>query len=79
MNGSLKIRQLIFSEQGLMLIIQRKANREFFHCHVAELFCNDELLAEFNFTDIRLISYFAAIEEHESDRNLLKVLRKERL
>lgn len=72
MRISLKIQQLIFGENGLMFVVQRRSSDEYFYCSVAELFSNDNLLNEFSRADVRLISYFAAIEEQESDRAFLK-------
>jgi hypothetical protein len=78
MAKGLKIRQLIFGEQGLTFIVQRMEDEEYFHCAVMDLFSNDQLLAEFNLSDIRLISYFAAATEFELDQNFLKKLKADR-
>lgn len=72
MRGSLKIRQLVFGEKGISLIVQRHEDDAYFHCPIAELFNNDWLLADFDAADIRLIGYFTALEEDISDRNFLR-------
>lgn len=74
MRNALKIRQLIFGEQGLTLVILCKEDNQYFHCPVLDVFSNDLLLNEFSPADIRLISYFAAQEELESDRYFLQTL-----
>lgn len=76
MNSSLKIRRLLFNENGIMFVIERQGDSEYFHCLVAELYRHDQMLAEFNAGDIRLICYFAIAEEFERDRNFLKKLPK---
>lgn len=76
MDNGLKIQQLIFGEKGLTFVIKRIDDDKCFHFPVSELFCNDNLLAEFNLADIRLISYFAAMEEYQTDTNFLKKIKK---
>lgn len=78
MDNGLKIQQLIFGEQGLTFVIKRKEDDQCIQFPVSELFCNDYLLAEFNLADIRLISYFAAMEEYQADRIFLKKIKKRR-
>ncbi len=78
MDNGLKIQQLIFGEKGLTFVIKRKKDDRCIHFPVSELFCNDHLLAEFNLADIRLISYFAAMEEYQTDTIFLKKIKKRR-
>ncbi len=78
MDNGLKIQQLIFGEKGLTFVIKRIDDDKCFHFRVSELFCNDHLLAEFNLADIRLISYFAAMEEYQTDTIFLKKIKKRR-
>ncbi len=74
MHFSLKVQQLIFDERGLIFLVQRLDNKECSYHPVAELFSDDKLLAEFSQNDVRLISYFAAVEEHDLDRAFLNKL-----
>ena len=62
-----KIHRLIFDEQGIIFVINRIGTREYFYSPVSQLFINEKLLTEFSNTDIRLISYFAAVEDHQAD------------
>lgn len=66
-----KIHRLIFDDQGVIFVINRIGTREYFYCPVSRLFNNEKLLTEFSNTDIRLISYFAAAEEHKADCHFL--------
>lgn len=77
MNVGLKIRQLIFGEQ-LILVVQRTEDSEYFCCSAFELFRNDELLVEFSLSDVRLISYFAAVEEYKVDQKFLQKFAQNR-
>jgi hypothetical protein len=73
---NLKVRQLIFDERGLLFIV-RCLERDESYCYtVSELFTNDELLAEFCAIDIRLISYFAAMEDYRADQKFLNKSKK---
>lgn len=72
MDSSLKIRSLIFDEQGISLLVQRAEDGEYFHYLVSQLFNSIEQRDEFNPADSRLIGYFAAVEEYQSDQNFLQ-------
>jgi hypothetical protein len=76
MQVNLKVRQLIFAEQGLCLKVQHMHDGSYTYYSIADLFFNDDLLAEFNYADIRLICYFAAVNEYELDSSFLKKIRR---
>jgi hypothetical protein len=67
-----KIHKLIFDEQGVIFVVNRIGTQEYFYCPVSQLFRNDKLLAELSSTDVRLISCFAAAEDHQADRDFLQ-------
>ncbi len=76
MQVSLKIRQLIFAERGLCLMVQNLNDGEYSYHGPTDLFSNDDLLSAFNFSDIRLICYFAVVSEYDLDQLFLKKVRR---
>jgi hypothetical protein len=71
MSPNFRVRRVIFGEQKLIFVIERIDNGEFFECPVAELFRDDELLSELSYSDVRMIGYFAAIDESQLDQEFL--------
>ncbi len=76
MQVNLKVRQLIFAEQGLGLLVECIHDGKFNYYNIAEVFYNDNLLAEFDFSDIRLICYYTAVNEYNLDHAFLKKIRR---
>ncbi|MBS0352095.1 MAG: hypothetical protein JSR33_13125 [Proteobacteria bacterium] len=73
---NLRVKQLIFDERELLFIVRCLENDESYCYTVTELFTNDDLLSEFCAIDVRLISYFAAIEEYKTDQKFLDKSKK---
>lgn len=76
MQVSLKVSQLIFAERGMCLMVQHVQDGRYAYYGITEVFSNDALLSGFNFSDIRLICYFAFLQEFELDRMFLKKARR---
>lgn len=78
MSKSLRIKQLIFKDHEVKFVVQRAEENDLLLYTASQLFCNDELLAQFNHTDIRLIVYFATAEEFMADKAYIKAEKRSR-
>ncbi len=76
MNIEYKIKHLIFEEKGgqILFAIERIEDQIVFYYAANELFQSEELLASFSVKDLRLIAYFASIQEFQADQAFLQQL-----